>query len=74
MSRILMKPICFDEFAEAPDKTARIIEDEFIVFSAQKGRIVRLRKRDVIFAETDNKAVKVYTRLGIYEAKINIKK
>lgn len=35
---------------------------------------MRLRKRDVIFAETDNKAVKVYTRLGIYEAKINMKK
>lgn len=45
MSRILMKPICFDEFSEAPDKTARIIEDEFIVFSAQKRKNCEIEKK-----------------------------
>jgi len=73
LTRFLLKPLEKERVFSALEKAVSEAENGFFMFYDKDKRFIRVRKSDVIMLETKNKIVMVYTRMGTYEAKENMK-
>lgn len=73
VARYISKPIDPERVFSALDKAREIIDDEILTLHGETGRVLKLKKHDIVYAEAKMKKVTLFTLKGEYKINEPIK-